>query len=99
MDLLTGLLSYVVIWAVVFLVTVPIRLQTQDESGEVTPGTHGGSPHRHGLKKKARITTVVSLAIWAVMVWIVMTGHVTLSDIDLFSRFGPGSIQEHGPGE
>ncbi len=98
MGPVTGLVLYAVIWSMTFLVAIPIRLQTQGEAGEVVPGTHRGSPQRHDLKKKALITTVVALAIWALAAWIILTGQITLSDIDLFTRFGPGPIEERGLG-
>ncbi|HEY9039987.1 MAG TPA: DUF1467 family protein [Roseovarius sp.] len=98
MGPVTGLVLYAIIWSMTFLVAIPIRLQTQDEAGAVVPGTHGGSPQRHDLKKKALITTLVALLIWALAAWIILTGQITLSDIDLFTRFGPGPIEERGLG-
>jgi predicted secreted protein len=98
MGPVTGLVLYSVIWAMVFMVAIPIRLQTQGESGHVVPGTHQGSPERHDLKKKAWITTAVSAAIWALLAWIILTGQITLRDVDLFERFGPGPVEERGLG-
>ncbi len=98
MGPVTGLVLYAVIWAMVFLIAIPIRLQTQSEAGEVVPGTHGGSPQRHDLGKKAWITTLVAFLLWALAAWIILTGQITLSDIDLFTRFGPGPIEERGLG-
>lgn len=98
MGPVTGLVLYAVIWSMTFLVAIPIRLQTQSEAGEVVPGTHGGSPARHDLGKKALITTVVALLLWGLAAWILLTGQITLSDIDLFTRFGPGPIEERGLG-
>lgn len=98
MGPVTGLVLYAVIWWLTFLVAIPIRLQTQAESGTIVPGTHGGSPQRHDLKKKALITTGIALALWGLAAWIIVTGQITLSDIDLFTRFGPGPIEERGLG-
>lgn len=98
MGPVTGLVLYAVIWSMVFLIAIPIRLQTQSEAGKVVPGTHGGSPERHDLGKKALIVTLVAFLIWALAAWIILTGRVTLSDIDLFTRFGPGPIEERGLG-
>lgn len=94
----TGLILFAVIWAITFLVAIPIRLQTQGEAGVVEPGTHSGSPQRHNLKKKAIITTIVTVLIWALIAWIIITGRITLSDIDLFTRFGPGPLEGRGLG-
>ncbi|WP_113912289.1 DUF1467 family protein [Roseovarius dicentrarchi] len=98
MGPMTGLVLYAVIWAMTFMVAIPIRLQTQGEAGDIVPGTHKGSPQRHDLKKKAWIATAVALAIWGLTAWIILTGQITLEDIDLFTRFGPGPIEERGLG-
>ncbi len=98
MGPVSGLVLYAVIWAMIFMIAIPIRLQTQAEAGAVVPGTHRGSPQRHDLKKKAWITTAVALAVWLLAAWIILTGQITLSDIDLFTRFGPGPVEERGLG-
>ncbi|WP_324755091.1 DUF1467 family protein [Roseovarius sp. Pro17] len=98
MGPVTGVVLYVVIWVMTFFVAIPIRLQTQGEAGNIVPGTHHGSPENHNLKKKAWITTAVALVIWALVAWIILTGRITLADIDLFTRFGPGPVEERGLG-
>lgn len=98
MDLLVIVGSYIVVWALVFFILLPIRLQTQSEAGEVAYGTSGSSPQRHHLKRKAWITTLVAALVWGLVAWIILAEIVTLEDIDLFSRFGPGSGAAHGQG-
>ena len=70
----------------VFLVVIPIRLETQGDVGEVEPGTHAGAPANHKLKKKAWITTGISAAIWVIITSIILSGNLTIHDIDLFRR-------------
>lgn len=98
MGPVTGIVLYIMLWAVTFLVAIPIRLQTQVEAGEVVPGTHDGSPQRHDLGKKAWITTGVAFLIWALCAWVILTGQISMDDIDLFTRFGPGPVAERGLG-
>ena len=57
MGITSALVLFAVIWFLVFLVVIPIRLQTQGDVGEVEPGTHAGAPANPNLKKKAWITT------------------------------------------
>ena len=81
----------------VFLVAIPIRLKTQGDLGEVVPGTHASAPEVHQLKKKAWITTAVAFVIWAIVSGIIVSGLVTLHDIDFFGRMDPkfhGKINE-----
>ena len=88
MGPVSGLGLYVAIWAMTFLVALPIRIQTQGEAGEVVKGTHSGSPQQHHIKKKAWITTGVAFVIWAICAYVILTGTVTVRDIDWFNRMG-----------
>ena len=91
MGITSGLVLFAVIWFMTFLCVIPIRLQTQGDLGEVTPGTHAGSPEVHNLKRKAWITTLVSLVIWAILASIILFEIVTVRDIDrwMFNRMAP----------
>ncbi|NCV49796.1 MAG: DUF1467 family protein, partial [Rhodobacterales bacterium] len=44
MGITSALVLFAVIWFLVFLVVIPIRLETQGDVGEVEPGTHAGAP-------------------------------------------------------
>ncbi|MCK0150093.1 DUF1467 family protein [Marivita sp. S6314] len=89
MSITSALVLYAVIWFMVFLIVIPIRLQTQGDVGQIVPGTHAGSPEVHNLKKKAWITTWVGLGLWVVIAGIILSGWITIRDIDVFDRMGP----------
>lgn len=89
MSIVSALVLYAVLWFLTFLVAIPIRLQTQGDVGEIVPGTHAGSPAVHDLRKKAWITTFVAFAIWAVLASVILTGVLTVRDIDYFNRMAP----------
>ncbi|MFD1157358.1 DUF1467 family protein [Roseovarius aestuarii] len=88
MGVASGIVLYLVFWFMTFLVALPIRIQTQGEAGDVVPGTHDGSPQQHHLKKKAVITTIVAAVLWAIAAYIIITGKITVRDIDMFNRMG-----------
>ena len=89
MGVASAAVLYLVIWSMTFLTIIPIRLQTQGEAGEVVPGTHAGSPQKHHLKKKAWLTTAIAAVLWAIIAGVILTGTVTVRDIDMFKRMGP----------
>ena len=91
MGITSGLVLYAVLWFMTFLVVIPIRLQTQGDVGTVVEGTHAGSPEVHNLRKKAWITTGVAAILWAIIASIIISGLVTVRDIDLFNRMGPAT--------
>lgn len=92
MGITSGIVLYAVIWFMVFLIAVPIRLQTQGDLGTTVPGTHAGSPEHHFLKKKAWITTGVAAVLWVIIAGIILSGWISVRDLDWFERMGPGSV-------
>ncbi|NIZ61825.1 DUF1467 domain-containing protein [Sedimentitalea sp. CY04] len=82
MSITSALVLYAVIWFLSFLVIIPIRLETQGDKGSVVPGTHASAPENHYLKQKAIITTLIAAVLWAVIVGIILSGVITISDFD-----------------
>ncbi|PCD76162.1 DUF1467 family protein [Pseudothioclava arenosa] len=86
MNLTGGIVLYAVIWFMVLFVVLPMRLTTQEEAGEVVPGTPAGAPHDAGMKRKVIITTIAATLLWAVIAAVILSGAVTLADIDWFNQ-------------
>ena len=91
MSITSAIVLYAVIWFMTFLIAIPIRLQTQGDVGEVVPGTHAGAPEHHQLKKKAVITTIVAAVLWVIIAGIILSGWISVRDLDWFNRMGPAS--------
>lgn len=91
MGIASGIVLFMVIWFLTFLIVLPIRIQTQGEAGTTVPGTHQGSPEKHHLKKKAWIVTGIAFVLWAIIASIIITGTITVRDLDWFERMGPSS--------
>ncbi len=89
MNLTGGIVLFAVIWFMVFFIVLPIRFQSQDEAGHVVPGTPRGAPHEANIGRKAKITTAVAVAIWAVVAGIILSGVIGIEDLDWFGRLNP----------
>lgn len=89
MGIASGIVLFLVIWFLTFLVVLPLRIQTQGDVGQVMPGTHAGSPEHHHLRRKVWITTGVAAVIWAITATIIITGAITVRDIDWFGIMEP----------
>ncbi|MGR1581207.1 DUF1467 family protein [Thalassobius sp. S69A] len=89
MSITSAIVLYAVIWFMSFLIAIPIRLQTQGDVGKVVPGTHAGAPEHHQLKKKAIITTIVAAVLWCIITAIILSGWITVRDLDWFNRMNP----------
>lgn len=94
MGITSAIVLFAVIWFMTFLIVLPIRVKTQGDLGQIVPGTHAGAPEVHNLKKKAWITTGLSVVIWAIIAGIILSGVITLRDIDWFDRMGPPSASD-----
>lgn len=89
MSVTSGLVLYVVLWFLTFLIVIPIRLKTQGDAGEIVPGTMAGSPQVHHLKKKALITTVAAAVVWGILAYVIINGIITVRDFDWMDRLPP----------
>lgn len=89
MGITSALVLFAVIWSMTFLIVLPIRVKTQGDLGEIVPGTHAGAPEVHNLRKKAWITTAISLVLWAIISAIIIFEVITVRDLDWFDRGSP----------
>jgi predicted secreted protein len=89
MGITSALVLFAVIWSLTFLIVLPIRVKTQGDLGEIVPGTHAGAPEVHNVGKKAKITTAISLVLWAIISTIILSEVITVRDLDWFDRMGP----------
>ena len=86
MTVTAALVLYVVIWFMTMFVTLPIRLRTQGDEGEIVPGTHAGAPADFKLGRTLLIVTVFGTIVWAIVAGIIVSGVITIEDIDWFNR-------------
>ena len=61
---------YVVVWWITIFAVLPIGVRSQDEAGEVAPGSEPGAPVAPHLALKAAVTTVVAGVIVVVIYWL-----------------------------
>ncbi|MCB1355783.1 MAG: DUF1467 family protein [Maritimibacter sp.] len=88
MSITGGAVLFVVIWFVTMFVTLPIALKTQGEAGEVVPGTHEGAPADFRLKRTLLIVTLTTLVLWGIVVWIILSGAISIEDLDTWGVMG-----------
>ena len=96
MAITSALVLFAVIWFMVLFITLPLRLKTQGDVGEITPGTQAGAPAELNLKRKFRIVTAIAFVLWAIIASTIIWGGITMRDIDMFNRLGPVTPHETG---
>lgn len=79
---------FVMVWAMVFLIGLQVGQDTQGDRGERVPGTHLSSPVHFRLGRRVLWATLISLLIWAPIVWIIASGMVTMDTLNRLTGFG-----------
>ena len=86
MSVTSAFVLFAVIWFLTFLIVIPFRIKTQGDLGVVVKGTQAGAPEVHDLRRKAIITTGLSLILWLLITILIIFEIVTIEDIDFFGR-------------
>ncbi|HRO14894.1 MAG TPA: DUF1467 family protein [Paracoccus sp. (in: a-proteobacteria)] len=88
MSLTGGAVLFATVWFIVLFVLLPFGEKSQDEMGEVVPGTPPGAPHAPALKRKMVWATVITVLIFAAILAVIQAGWITRNDILEFNRRG-----------
>ena len=92
MSIVSAIVLFAVIWFMVLFIVLPIRLESQGDVGIVLQGTHAGSPSSSfSMKRKAKVTTIWAVAVWILIAGVIIFGDISVRDLDLFNRMGPGA--------
>ncbi len=87
MSVMSAIGLFGIIWFLVLFIVLPIRLETQAETGEVEPGTPASAPSDAKIVQKFKIVTVVAVALWCVAAAVLISGLLTLESIDFFQEW------------
>lgn len=82
MGPVSAIVLFAIVWFMLFLIILPIRIQTQGDLKDVVPGTHAGAPEHHYLGKKAIWCTVGALIIWGSLVAIILSDVISVDDLE-----------------
>lgn len=86
MSITAAIVLFTMIWFLVFLIVLPLGMTSQAETGEVVPGTPASAPAEARVKRKFWITTAIAVVLWAIAAGIILSGWITIRDLDFFHR-------------
>ncbi len=72
----TVIAIYFIIWWVVLFAVLPWGVRSQEESGEVAPGTDPGAPAAHRVWRKLIWTTVIAAVVFGIATAIYRSGLI-----------------------
>lgn len=84
MTITAALVLFSVTWFLVFFCVLPVRFESQAEAGSITPGTPASAPADAAIAKKAKITTLIAVVIFAGLYWVITSGVITRDNMDVF---------------
>lgn len=80
--------TFLVTWWIVLFATLPWGVRTQQEDESIIPGTAPSAPVQPMLLRKAAATTVISVAIVALIYWLVAFSGLTIDTVPILSDLG-----------
>ena len=86
MSITAAFVMYSVTWFMTFFIVLQIRTRSQNDANHIEPGTPPGAPAEEIVGKKAKLTTLIATPIWAVICGVILSGWITLEDLDWFGR-------------
>lgn len=92
MGITSALVLFAVIWFMVLFIVLPLRNVTQGDTGDIVPGTHASAPADPQLKRKVKITTLWAAGLWVIIAGTIMSGLITVRDIDWFDRMATPEV-------
>ena len=78
MSWVSGIVVFLVLWWLVFFVTLPFGVRAPHEAGEtVEPGHADGAPVRPRLWLKAAIATAITAVLWGIAYWLIASDLIS----------------------
>ncbi len=89
MGIVSGVVTYLLIWWVVFFMVLPLGVRGQWEDADMVAGTEPGAPVSAHLGKKALLATAVAAALWLAVFLLITFGPFSLEDLK--APWGPNA--------
>ncbi|MCP5088286.1 MAG: DUF1467 family protein [Rhodobacteraceae bacterium] len=87
MSISAAIVLYAIIWFMTLFVILPLRLKSQEEEGDVVPGTPSSAPANPQIKRRMIITTIVATLVWAAICWVIISEVLSLENLGFDTRY------------
>ncbi|MDG1211810.1 MAG: DUF1467 family protein [Paracoccaceae bacterium] len=86
MTITGAIVLFAVFWFLALYMILPLFVRSQEEAGEVEPGTSAGAPDQSLMKKKLIWTTIAATGLWIIAFTIIESGVISVEDISFLTR-------------
>jgi predicted secreted protein len=81
MGIAGSLMVLAIAWWIAFQAMLPFGVRSQLEDNSVVPGSEPGAPTLPQLGRKAIFATLIAIAVWALLFYVIEYRVLTLDDI------------------
>lgn len=81
MSITSAIVLFAVCWFLILFMVLPLFMRSQEEAGNVEPGTPPGAPDQPMIKKKLIWTTIAAAIAWVILFTIIQIGVISVADI------------------
>ena len=78
MDIVSGLVVFILLWWWVFLMSLPFGVRIPDD---VESGHANSAPEKPMLRHKVTISTAIASVLFAIVYWVIDSGFISLSKL------------------
>lgn len=91
MTITAAAVLYATLWFLCLFIALQVRITTQGEAGEAVDGTPSSAPaSSFNLGRRLVWVTVATTILWAIIAGIIVSGVITIRDLDFFGRMNDG---------
>lgn len=84
-----GVAIYGIIWFLTLFIVLPFGVVSQQDTGEIVPGSEGGAPVQPRILKKLVYTTGLSTVFFALTYWLLTSGFMAQLELPFIPDFTP----------
>jgi len=88
MELPLALAIYFICWWMTLFMVLPFGVHTQQEEGDVVPGSAESAPHNPHIWKKLGITTLAAFVMFGIVYAVVATNLINFDQIPFLTDLG-----------
>ena len=87
MSITGGIVLFAVFWFISLYLVLPFFVQSQEEAGDVEPGTPAGAPSESLMRKKLLWATGLAVVVWLIVAAVLELDLLTMEHVRALSGY------------
>ena len=86
MTKLGAFVLFASVWFLALFLVLPFGQRSQDDAGEIVPGTPASAPHQLRMGRKLILTTIITVVVWLICYWLIEGGVFTREQVRVWDH-------------